>query len=105
MRNAAFAGLIAGIVWGIADIFVNLGKFNTGLDVWFLEPPPATPLMEIVLPAIIFNSIFGIIFGIIFSKIYNLIPGKTHVLKGLIFGLGLYFFIWIRFITCSYCSV
>ncbi|WP_455370059.1 hypothetical protein [[Eubacterium] cellulosolvens] len=102
LKKGAISGLIAGIVWGIADILFNLGKFNAGIVVWFLEPPPVTPLIEIVLPAIIFNSIFGVIFGIIFSKIYNLIPGKTLALKGLLYGLALYFFIWIRYTIFVY---
>ena len=47
-------------------------------------------LSKITTIEIIFGIIWGIIFGIIYSKAYHVIPGKP-ILKGLVFGLFLYF--------------
>lgn len=57
--------------------------------------------MEIVVPKIVFSIIFGIIFGIIFARIYPLIPGKP-ITKGLLYGLGLYSLIQIRYAIFAY---
>lgn len=45
-------------------------------------------------------AIWGIFLGIIYFRIHNLIPGKS-ILKGLIFGLGWYFILNIRWVIFS----
>jgi hypothetical protein len=101
-KIGAFSGLVAGIVWGIVNSFIVISFLNLGLPYSYYEPPNVTPLTEIFLFEIIFNTVFGIIFALIFSKIYEAIPGKSHALKGLFFGLGLYFLICIRSIIFLY---
>jgi len=93
-KIGAIAGLIAGIILGvITEIFANirvllgLSMQETGLII--------TNNLVVNIPLFGF---WGIVLGIIYSKIYSIVPRKG-ILKGLIYGLFLYFIISIRIET------
>jgi hypothetical protein len=101
-KIGAISGLIAGIVAGISFTFIEYVGLTVGLPYWNIEVPLANPLMTIVLPNIIIYGIFGVFLGIIFSKIYDLIPGKTGLLKGFVLGLGFYLILSFRNMLFTY---
>jgi hypothetical protein len=100
-KIGAIAGLIAGIFAGIVAAFILVPMlFKLGLPYYSLPQPPDTPFIKIGMTEIILTTIWGILLGIIYSRIHNLIPGKG-ILKGLIFGLGWYFILNIRWVIFS----
>ena len=98
MNNSLKAGIISGLIAGIIsaivyEIFSNIAVLIGLYDPW---------LHPLVLGNIVVNiplfGFWGIILGIIYSRIYDIIPRKG-VLKGLIYGLFLYFIVGIRLDT------
>jgi hypothetical protein len=87
-KIGAVSGLIAGILGGIvfsifAGIAYSLGFYGPGDGYYISNAYSINILLSII---------FGIIGGIIYSKVYTIIPVKT-ILKGLFFGIFLFFII------------
>ena len=99
MDNRIKAGIISGLIAGIVirSVVVLLAAFSL-LNFLYFWIPSELPIMKIAMVEISIGIIWGIISGIIYSKIYDLIPGKS-ILKAIIFGLGLYLILNIRFAT------
>jgi len=91
LKIGIIAGLIAGFIYGILSIITE--NILATIELAFMLS--IYDLSKITTIEIIFGVFWGIIFGIIYSKAYNVIPGKA-ILKGLVFGLFLYFITNIR---------
>jgi hypothetical protein len=91
LKIGIIAGLIAGFIYGIVLIIIE--NILATIKLPFMLS--LYDLSKIATIEIIFGIIWGIIFGIIYSMAYHVIPGKG-ILKGLMFGLFLYFITSIR---------
>jgi len=91
LKIGIIAGLIAGLIYGIF-LIITENILATIELAFFLS---IHYLSKITTIEIIFGIIWSIIFGIIYSKAYHVIPGKA-ILKGLVFGLFLYFITHVR---------
>jgi len=90
-KIGAVAGLIAGIVAGI--IYDYFAKISASIGFW-IDPWPQAVSNSFVANVLI-SIIFGIVIGVIFSEAYDILPGKGN-LKGLYFGLIIFFIFTIR---------
>lgn len=100
-KIGAISGLIAGIVASIVTVVYLMILYDFGLPFYcapYHYPSPDIPFQGLAFIEIIFSIIWCVILGIIYSKIYDLIPGKG-VLKGLVYGLGIYLIVGIRSVT------
>jgi hypothetical protein len=91
LKIGIISGLIAGFIYGIVVVITEniLAKIGLPFGLFYYA------MLEIAKIEIIFGIFWGIIFGIIYSKIYNVIPSEG-IIKGLMFGLFLYFVTSIR---------
>jgi len=96
----AIAGLIAGIIAGIIGLISALIQFSIGIQYFFLEPPPETPITGIAIREITINAFYGIGLGIIYSRIQDLIPGRS-LKKGIYYGLVLWIIFNLRTATIA----
>jgi len=91
LKIGAIAGLIAGIVFGIAHEVFNQIAVSLGLYLPYWRP---FVINNITVNIPLFGF-WGIVLGIIYSRIYDIIPRK-NIIKGVIYGLFLYFIIAFR---------
>jgi len=93
-KIGAITGLIAGIIAGIVCEYSNqLGNLLGLFDPYF----KAINTGNIIINIPIFGF-WGIVFGIIYSRVYDIVPRKG-ILKGLIYGLFIWFITKIRIET------
>jgi hypothetical protein len=91
-KIGAIAGIVAGIFGGILLEISNNIAISIGLhETWYRSICVGNIIVNIP-----FLGLYGVLLGIIYSTVYSIIP-KRGVLKGLIYGLILYFIIPIRF--------
>ena len=98
IKNGIISGSIAGLVLTIVlEIYIRI---SVSIGLW-------DPYLRGIITPYFFLKIFplfifwGAILGIIYSKVYNLIP-KGKVMKGLIYGLLLFFIISLRYVMYDY---
>jgi hypothetical protein len=98
IKNGIISGSIAGLVLTIVlEIYVRI-SVSIGLWDTFLREIITPYFFLKIFPLFIF---WGAILGIIYSKVYSLIP-KEKVMKGLIYGLLLFFIISLRYVMYDY---
>jgi len=97
-KIGAIAGLIAGIVGGIATFVNILSVLIPAFGIkqhWGLETLSTEVIRIIAYVEITLSIIWWIAAGLIYVKIYDLIPGKG-ILKGLVYSLGMYLIFCVR---------
>lgn len=91
LKAGIISGLIAGIIAGIICEFSNQIANSLGFfDPYFKAYNTGNMIINIPI-----FGFWGIIFGIIYSRAYDVIPRKI-ILKGLIFGLFIWFITKVR---------
>ena len=86
MKSGHAAGLVAGFIFGIADLVFG----GIVAQSYVFELPMSTVLEFLPFTAtthIGFGILWGFIFGILFAKFYDVIPGKSGFRKGVFWGL------------------
>jgi hypothetical protein len=101
-KIGGMAGLIAGIIASLVAVFIQWPLLiKLALPFYYVpiyQDAPDISFSNLVAIEIIISTIWGTILGIIYSKIYDSIPGKD-VLKGFVYGLGIYLILAIRSVT------
>ena len=96
IKRGFFYGVIAGVGSGV----VGTISWIIGMSLRIWEPIPsilsATSLTTRLINEIVIAVAFGAIFGVLYSMYYDATPGKG-ILKGLVFGLLLFFISSVRF--------
>ena len=90
------AGVITGIIYLVIYIVVRVISFYESLYLTdFLDATGLALIVSPIYPTIaswLFNPVVrGIIFGVIFAVVYNLLPGTTSIVKGVMLSA----FVWI----------
>jgi len=95
-------GAIAGFMGGLAaSVFAVIGHMTGywGIEVGGQLISTIDFWMSQAGAHIVINMSFNIVFAMIFAKVYNIIPGKK-VIKGLYFGLIMYFITVFAYTIC-----
>jgi hypothetical protein len=87
-------GIIAGLIAGAIYTAVGLVLAIT-LDIMPVSPPYSSLLTSLGIVLSGGTVVRGIIFGAVFAALYNLLPGATAILKGVVLS----FFLWILTVT------
>jgi hypothetical protein len=89
MLRYFIVSLVNGIIFGILDAVINANPYaQKAFEVY--KPIARTSINA---PAgIIIDIIYGLAMGAIFLILYKALPGDSGVVKGLVFGLMVWFF-------------
>lgn len=82
----------------LQESYDYFAKLSVSIGFWAFQWPQAVP--NSAAANILISIIFGVILGIIFSRVHTILPGRI-IIKGLCFGLIVYFIQTIRESTLS----
>jgi len=89
MKRYIIVSIVNGVLFGVMDGIINANPFAQKLFTVY-EPIAKTAINA---PAgILIDLAYGFIMGAIFLLLYSSLPGKNGILKGLSFGLIMWFF-------------
>ena len=89
MITYVVVSLVSGILFGILDGVINANPFAQRLYAVY-KPIARTSLNP--LPGIVIDLVYGFIMAGVFLLLYSSLPGETGLLKGVTFGVLVWFF-------------
>lgn len=89
MITYVVVSLVSGILFGILDGVINANPFAQRLYAAY-KPIARTSLNP--LPGIVIDLVYGFIMAGVFLLLYSSLPGETGLLKGVTFGVLVWFF-------------
>ena len=89
MITYVVVSLVSGILFGILDGVINANPFAQRLYAAY-KPIARTSLNP--LPGIVIDLVYGFIMAGVFVLLYSSLPGETGLLKGVTFGVLVWFF-------------
>jgi hypothetical protein len=88
MWNYILISIISGIVFGLLDGVINANPLAQRL---FAVYQPIARKSVNVIAGVLIDLVYGFVLAGLFLLLYNSLPGSTGLLKGLSFGLILWF--------------
>jgi hypothetical protein len=89
MAGTIIVSIVSGILFGIMDGIINANPLAVRL--FEIYKPIARPSMNVVV-GIVIDLLYGFILAGIFLLLYPSLPGEVGLVKGICFGLLIWFF-------------
>lgn len=89
MKRFVFAAIVTGILFATMDGLINGNPYAASLMECF--KPIAKPSVNMI-AGLVADLLYGIVISGIFIVLRPSIPGQNYLIKGLMYGLGIWFF-------------